>query len=168
MRIKLRATIVGESCIYCGNPAQEYEHVIPKSLDPFFDAGWNIKPACKPCNRSKSNTISIRHIQTPGNDFTEDAAIWGAVYNSLDGSTEDKDALIEAARKDLGKWNIFGRTAAFGCLEVYIGKHLCVFWEECQDRCATNGQLVDLVGNGQVWVDAPEGLQNLVHTFAIS
>ena len=124
---KLRATIVGEQCIYCGAPAQEYEHVIPKSLHIFFDAGWNLAPSCRTCNRSKNNTIAVKHIQTPGNDPWEDAAIWAAVYNTLDAPASTKADLVDRMRVDVGKWDFMGRSSAYGAFEVYVGEHLHAF-----------------------------------------
>lgn len=49
-----RAILAGSpACVYgCGRPATEADHVIPVSAGGTDDA-WNLRPACKPCNRSR-------------------------------------------------------------------------------------------------------------------
>lgn len=44
---------IGE-CAYCGGPAFERDHVIPRGR-PGWEAPDNLVPACRPCNRSKKN-----------------------------------------------------------------------------------------------------------------
>lgn len=49
----------GRLCVYCGNPANAIDHVIPKSLDG-TDTLDNLVPACTTCNSIKSNNIRKR------------------------------------------------------------------------------------------------------------
>jgi len=51
---KLRLQIEGE-CVYCGEPAVEIDHFIPKALGG-SDALSNLVPACRSCNASKNAT----------------------------------------------------------------------------------------------------------------
>jgi len=99
----LRLSKVGESCAYCGQPATTFDHVIPKRIADFFDAGWNLVPACYSCNQAKRDDIKIELIRTPGESPYEDAAVWAVVYNFLDAPREAKKRLIERARDDLGR-----------------------------------------------------------------
>lgn len=41
-------------CVYCGDPSEEMDHVIPFS-DGGADALSNLVPACRACNRQKRN-----------------------------------------------------------------------------------------------------------------
>jgi len=41
-------------CIYCGRPAQQKDHIFPRSRGG-PDADWNFAPACANCNNSKSD-----------------------------------------------------------------------------------------------------------------
>jgi len=47
------ATIKGE-CVYCGGPATEHDHIIPRGR-PGWDDPSNIVLACRPCNAAKSS-----------------------------------------------------------------------------------------------------------------
>lgn len=158
----LRLSKVGEPCAYCGRPAETFDHVIPKRVAPFFDAGWNLTPACSSCNQRKRDHVKIDLVKTPGNDPYEDAAIWAVVYSLLDASWDQKRHLMERAQADLAKWDVFTRSMAFGALEVYIGEHWCCLWAECQERCSTGGQLVDLKGHSEVHIAVPHGLERLI------
>ena len=98
----LRLTKVGEPCSYCGEPATVFDHAIPKRIAKFFDAGWNLVPACDSCNKAKSDDIKIELIRTPGKDPYEDAAVWAVVYKLLDAPMEARKPLVERARDDWG------------------------------------------------------------------
>jgi 5-methylcytosine-specific restriction endonuclease McrA len=47
----VNAPVKGE-CVYCGEPAQTNDHVIPRGR-PGWDESDNVVLACFPCNRSK-------------------------------------------------------------------------------------------------------------------
>ena len=47
-------TSVGESCVYCGKPANAVDHLIPKSKGG-PDKNWNLVPCCKSCNSGKKD-----------------------------------------------------------------------------------------------------------------
>lgn len=47
-------TSVGESCVYCGKPANVVDHLIPKSKGG-PDKNWNLVPCCKSCNSGKKD-----------------------------------------------------------------------------------------------------------------
>lgn len=55
-RIRKRegVTSVGESCVYCGKPANAVDHLIPKSKGG-PDKNWNLVPCCKSCNSEKKD-----------------------------------------------------------------------------------------------------------------
>lgn len=46
------------TCVYCGDPAQHWDHLFPyvrgKRPTGFFNEARNLVPACGPCNTSKS------------------------------------------------------------------------------------------------------------------
>lgn len=42
------------SCAYCGDPATQLDHIIPKAHGG-PDALWNRAPSCQPCNSSKGS-----------------------------------------------------------------------------------------------------------------
>lgn len=42
----------GRTCVYCGNPAKEVDHVVPVAQDG-TDRIDNLVPACRRCNRRK-------------------------------------------------------------------------------------------------------------------
>lgn len=164
----LRLSKVGEPCAYCGQPATVFDHVIPKRVAEFFDAGWNLVPACRSCNEAKRDDIKIELVRTPGKDAFEDAAVWAVLFNLLDAPLDAKKRLLERAREDILKWGSVLGSSALGALEVYIGEHWCLLWRECQEKCATGGQLVDLMGRGQVHVGVPDGLKHLLRGWAVA
>ncbi len=48
-------TFTGNSCIYCGNPSESIDHVLPRSRGG-LSVTENCVPACLSCNGHKSNT----------------------------------------------------------------------------------------------------------------
>lgn len=46
-------SLEGLDCVYCGEPADHRDHVIPRSRGGHAEEG-NIVPACHTCNESKS------------------------------------------------------------------------------------------------------------------
>lgn len=158
----LRLSKVGEPCVYCGQPATVFDHVIPKRVAEFFDAGWNLVPACGLCNGAKSDDIKIELIRTPGKEPLEDAAVWAVVFNLLYAPFDAKKRLLERARQDIMRWGGLLGSMALGALEVYIGEHWCLLWKECQGKCATAGQLVELMNHDQVNFAVPDGLKHLL------
>jgi 5-methylcytosine-specific restriction endonuclease McrA len=49
------ARVIGV-CVYCGDPATTWDHVIPRRRGGTDDPG-NLVPACKPCNSSKCDLL---------------------------------------------------------------------------------------------------------------
>ena len=45
-------SLVDPSCVYCGDPAVEIDHVVPVVKGGTHELS-NLVPACRPCNRSK-------------------------------------------------------------------------------------------------------------------
>jgi len=164
----LRLSKVGGECAFCGKAAELFDHVIPKRVSKFFDAGWNLVPSCLACNRAKRDDIRIELIRTPGKLFYEDAAVWAVVYKLLDAPFEEKKRLMERARQDLLKWGELSGSLALEALEVYIKEHWCLLWQECQKSCFTGGQLVALMGGNQVRFYVPDGLKHLISGLAIA
>jgi hypothetical protein len=68
--------------------------VVPKRVAKFFDARWNLVPACESCNAVKRDDIKIELIRTPGKDAFEDAAVWAVVFNLLDAPLEAKKRFL--------------------------------------------------------------------------
>ena len=48
-------SITGKSCIYCGNPSESIDHVLPSSRGG-LSVTKNCVPACLQCNGAKSDT----------------------------------------------------------------------------------------------------------------
>lgn len=59
---RLRRRILADPCVYCGQPAEHVDHVVPKSLGGSFGEG-NLAPACGPCNRAKGTMFVIEFKQ---------------------------------------------------------------------------------------------------------
>lgn len=53
-RKRLGITSVGETCVYCGKPANAIDHIIPRAKGG-EDVEWNLVPCCKSCNSSKKD-----------------------------------------------------------------------------------------------------------------
>lgn len=51
------AEIYGDSCVYCGGPFEEVDHVIPVALGGTHVLG-NLRPSCTRCNRSEGPGIA--------------------------------------------------------------------------------------------------------------
>lgn len=162
----LRVSRLGEACAYCSGPAEAYDHVIPRRLSDFFDAGWNLLPACNKCNLAKSDHLKLDWIKTPGKDHYEDAAIWAAVYTNLDARPSDKKKVIRMAMADLGKWGAMFKMMALGAFEVYAHEHVCEFWKQCEEKCSTHGELMELTEESFVTFHVPQGLKGLIHGMA--
>ena len=46
---------VGQQCHYCENPANTWDHIVPKSKGGPRLARWNQVPSCRQCNERKGN-----------------------------------------------------------------------------------------------------------------
>ncbi|KGG13360.1 MULTISPECIES: HNH endonuclease [Prochlorococcus] len=56
-------SFTGESCIYCGNPSESIDHVLPRSKGG-LSITENCVPACLACNGDKSNTDAFDWYRT--------------------------------------------------------------------------------------------------------
>ena len=56
-------------CSYCGAPAQEIDHIIPKA-NGGTDSSYNLTPACRSCNQMKSNKTLKEFGKLVGKDFS--------------------------------------------------------------------------------------------------
>jgi len=69
---ELRSFIFGRSngkCVYCGAPAQEIDHVIPRS-NGGSNSTYNLVASCRSCNQMKSN-LSLKDFgKLVGKDFS--------------------------------------------------------------------------------------------------
>ena len=69
---ELRSFIFGRSngkCVYCGAPAQEIDHVIPRS-NGGSNSTYNLVASCRACNQMKSN-LSLKDFgKLVGKDFS--------------------------------------------------------------------------------------------------
>lgn len=52
-RAETSAALVGEACAYCGDPAQTFDHVVPRVAGG-ADSADNLLPVCRSCNGAKS------------------------------------------------------------------------------------------------------------------
>ena len=60
----------GGKCVYCGAPAQEIDHVIPRS-NGGTDSTYNLVASCRACNQMKSN-LSLKDFgKLVGKDFSK-------------------------------------------------------------------------------------------------
>jgi hypothetical protein len=57
----LQPLLVGHECEYCGNPANTFDHVIPKSKNG-QDIWQNLVYVCHPCNNSKGSKTLLQWI----------------------------------------------------------------------------------------------------------
>lgn len=70
---KLRSFIFSRSngkCVYCGAPAQEIDHVVPRSSGG-TDSTYNLVASCKACNEKKSNLSLKEFGKLVGKDFSK-------------------------------------------------------------------------------------------------
>ena len=76
-----------EECSYCGAPAQEIDHIVPRAKDG-TNSTHNLTPVCRSCNEKKSN-LSLKEF---GKLMKKD-------YSHLEPKKLPKDAaIIQAAR----------------------------------------------------------------------
>lgn len=69
---ELRSFIFGRSngkCVYCGAPAQEIDHVIPRS-NGGSNSTYNLVASCRACNQMKSNLTLKEFGKLVGKDFS--------------------------------------------------------------------------------------------------
>ena len=70
---KLREFVFSKTkgrCSYCGAPAQEIDHIIPKA-NGGTDSTFNLTPACRSCNQMKSNKTLKAFGKLVGKDFSK-------------------------------------------------------------------------------------------------
>ena len=70
---KLRSFIFSRSngkCVYCGAPAQEIDHVVPRSSGG-TDSTYNLVASCKACNQKKSNKTLKEFGKLVGKNFSK-------------------------------------------------------------------------------------------------
>ena len=90
---KLRSFIFSRSngkCVYCGAPAQEIDHVVPRRSGG-TDSTYNLVASCKACNQKKSNKTLKEFGKLVGKNFSKitpkklpkDAAIVQASRNYM-------------------------------------------------------------------------------------
>ena len=70
---KLRSFVFSRSnnkCVYCGAPAQEIDHVIPRSSGG-TNSTYNLVASCRNCNQMKSNLTLKEFGKLMGKDFSK-------------------------------------------------------------------------------------------------
>jgi HNH endonuclease len=70
---KLRSFIFNRSngkCVYCGAPAQEIDHVVPRA-NGGTNSTYNLVASCKACNQMKSNLALKDFGKLVGKDFSK-------------------------------------------------------------------------------------------------
>ena len=70
---KLRSFIFGRSngkCVYCGNKAEEIDHIVPKSKGG-TNSTYNLVASCKACNQMKFNLTLKDFGKRVGKDFSK-------------------------------------------------------------------------------------------------
>ena len=101
-RIRKRegVTSVGESCVYCGKPANAVDHLIPKSKGG-PDKNWNLVPCCKSCNSGKKdkdladflNDSFIYDYQGVNHELVRKNKKIMSIVDFIDGKYVQKDVL---------------------------------------------------------------------------
>lgn len=101
-RIRKRegVTSVGESCVYCGKPANAVDHLIPKSKGG-PDKNWNLVPCCKSCNSGKKdkdladflNDSFIYDYQGVNHELVRKNKKIMAIVDFIDGKYVQRDVL---------------------------------------------------------------------------
>ena len=93
-------TSVGESCVYCGKPANAVDHLIPKSKGG-PDKNWNLVPCCKSCNSGKKdkdladflNDSFIYDYQGVNHELVRKNRKIMSIVDFIDGKYVQKDVL---------------------------------------------------------------------------
>ena len=70
---KLKSFIFSRSngkCVYCGAPAQEVDHIIPRSSGG-TNSTYNLAASCRACNKKKSNLSLKEFGKLVGKDFSK-------------------------------------------------------------------------------------------------
>lgn len=54
----------GDPCVYCGKPAENIDHIVPRSKGGSTNLIYNLAPTCRSCNQRKSDKSILMHLSS--------------------------------------------------------------------------------------------------------